>query len=146
MSKSSTATGNDTFFYGCFSSVDGVFQAELAVFHFSFGSSTNFNYSDTTNEFSKTLLQLLTVVVRRGVLDFAADLLNARFDIGFGASAINDTLTPLNRALFLEANPIPVKWALQQQGLIGGGIRLPLTPLDEQFHAEVTAALQAAGV
>jgi 4-hydroxy-tetrahydrodipicolinate synthase len=61
-----------------------------------------------------------------------------------GASAINDKLTPLNRALFLEANPIPVKWALQQQGLIGAGIRLPLTPLDEQFHAEVRAALQAA--
>ncbi len=63
-----------------------------------------------------------------------------------GASAINDRLTPLNRALFLEANPIPVKWALARQGLIGDGIRLPLTPLDEQFHGEVAAALEAAGV
>jgi 4-hydroxy-tetrahydrodipicolinate synthase len=61
-----------------------------------------------------------------------------------GASAINDQLTPLNQALFLEANPIPVKWALQQQGLIGEGIRLPLTPLAPAFHDEVTAALKVA--
>ena len=60
------------------------------------------------------------------------------------ASAINQRLSPLNSALFLEANPIPVKWALQQQGHIGEGIRLPLTPLDPGFHAEVTAALEAA--
>jgi 4-hydroxy-tetrahydrodipicolinate synthase len=62
------------------------------------------------------------------------------------ASAINDRLAPLNRALFLEANPIPVKWALQHRGLIEGGIRLPMTSLDESFHAEVIAALEAAGV
>ena len=63
-----------------------------------------------------------------------------------GASAINERLAALNHALFLEANPIPVKWALQQQGLMGGGIRLPLTPLDEKYHAEVMAALEAAAV
>ena len=60
------------------------------------------------------------------------------------AAAINNRLSPLNRALFLEANPIPVKWALQHQGLIKEGIRLPLTPLDPKFHAEVIAALEAA--
>lgn len=63
-----------------------------------------------------------------------------------GASVINERLTPLNRALFLEANPIPVKWALAHRGLIGEGIRLPLTWLDERYHAEVAAALEAAGV
>jgi 4-hydroxy-tetrahydrodipicolinate synthase len=63
-----------------------------------------------------------------------------------GAEAINDRLTPLNEALFLEANPIPVKWALQQRGLIEGGIRLPLTPLDEQYHARVREAMEAAGI
>ncbi len=63
-----------------------------------------------------------------------------------GASAINERLTPLNKALFLEANPIPVKWALAQRGLIDDGIRLPLTTLDERYHAEVIAALEAAGV
>lgn len=62
------------------------------------------------------------------------------------ASSINDRLSGLNRALFLEANPIPVKWAMQQRGLIEPGIRLPLTPLDERYHAQVLAALEAAGI
>lgn len=61
-----------------------------------------------------------------------------------GASAVNARLAALDRALFLEANPIPVKWALAQEGIIGPGIRLPLTPLDEKFHAEVLAALEVA--
>lgn len=63
-----------------------------------------------------------------------------------GAERINERLAPLNRALFLEANPIPVKWAMQQRGLIESGIRLPLTPLDERFHAQVLAAMEAAGI
>ena len=62
------------------------------------------------------------------------------------AEAINSRLGALNRALFLEANPIPVKWALQQQGRIRSGIRLPLTALDQQYHADVAAAMEAAGV
>lgn len=62
------------------------------------------------------------------------------------AAEINARLTPLNSALFLEANPIPVKWALQQRGLVGEGIRLPLTTLDAQYHDTVLAALEAAGV
>jgi 4-hydroxy-tetrahydrodipicolinate synthase len=61
------------------------------------------------------------------------------------ASSVNESLSPLNRALFVEANPIPVKWALQHMGLIEEGIRLPLTPLDESFHAQVIAALETAG-
>src|SRR5690554_2292394 len=59
---------------------------------------------------------------------------------------LNDLLMPLNRKLFLEANPIPVKWALHRMGMIGEGIRLPLTPLSEKFHAEVEDALEASGV
>ncbi|MDC0661972.1 4-hydroxy-tetrahydrodipicolinate synthase [Marinobacter sp. SS21] len=59
---------------------------------------------------------------------------------------LNDLLMPLNHKLFLEANPIPVKWALNRMGLIGEGIRLPLTVLNEKFHAEVEGALNAAGV
>ncbi len=62
------------------------------------------------------------------------------------AEAINARLTPLNIALFLEPNPIPVKWALCQRGLIGEGIRLPLTNLDERYHAQVIDALDTAGV
>jgi 4-hydroxy-tetrahydrodipicolinate synthase len=62
------------------------------------------------------------------------------------AQAIDRQLAPLNKALFLEPNPIPVKWALHQRGIIGEGIRLPLTSLDEQYHATVLDALEVAGV
>jgi 4-hydroxy-tetrahydrodipicolinate synthase len=62
------------------------------------------------------------------------------------ATAINARLDPLHQALFVEANPIPVKWALQRMGLIGPGIRLPLTPLSPGLHATVEAAMRAAGV
>ena len=62
------------------------------------------------------------------------------------ARAINDRLMLLHRDLFCEANPIPVKWAVQHMGLIGGGIRLPLTPLSENCHDMVTRALQHAGI
>ena len=59
------------------------------------------------------------------------------------AAVIDASLASLNKALFLEANPIPVKWALAHMGVIGSGLRLPLTELDERFHVEVIAALEA---
>ena len=62
------------------------------------------------------------------------------------ARAVNDKLLALHRELFCEANPIPVKWAVQQLGLIGTGIRLPLTPLAEAFHNDVRAAMREAAV
>jgi len=62
------------------------------------------------------------------------------------ANAINRKLFLLNRDLFLEANPIPVKWAAQQMGLMDGAIRLPLTPLSEVFHERVRAAMRAADI
>lgn len=55
-------------------------------------------------------------------------------------------LLGLHRDLFCEANPIPVKWAVQQMGLVPGGIRLPLTPLSENNQARVRAAMRLAGV
>jgi 4-hydroxy-tetrahydrodipicolinate synthase len=61
------------------------------------------------------------------------------------AREANNKLLPLHRQLFLEANPIPVKWALQQMGLIAGGIRLPLTPLSAAHHEQVREALRHAG-
>ena len=62
------------------------------------------------------------------------------------AEAIDAPLRGLHRDLFVEANPIPVKWALQQMGLIPPGIRLPLTPLSPQYRDTVRAALVQAGV
>ncbi len=61
------------------------------------------------------------------------------------ARAANDRLLPLHRNLFIEANPIPVKWALAEMGLIGGDLRLPLTPLAPSHHETVRAALREAG-
>ena len=48
--------------------------------------------------------------------------------------------------MFLETNPIPVKWAVARLGLIQDGIRLPLVPLSKQFHAPVMEAIQSAGI
>lgn len=61
------------------------------------------------------------------------------------ARDINERLMGLHKALFVESNPIPVKWALKEMGLIEGGIRLPLTPLSERHHDTVRIALRAAG-
>ncbi|MFO7593100.1 MAG: 4-hydroxy-tetrahydrodipicolinate synthase [Pseudomonadota bacterium] len=62
------------------------------------------------------------------------------------AEAINEKLMPLHKNLFVEANPIPVKWALYEMGLIPPGIRLPMTMLSEQYHDTVRQALKSAGV
>jgi 4-hydroxy-tetrahydrodipicolinate synthase len=61
------------------------------------------------------------------------------------ARAINARLMPLHTRLFLEPNPIPVKWALAEMGLIKSGIRLPLTPLSQNLHEPVRDALRQAG-
>ncbi len=62
------------------------------------------------------------------------------------ADELDGSLQPLNAALFVESNPIPVKWAVSEMGLIGPGIRLPLTPYSEQHHADMRAAMATAGV
>lgn len=58
----------------------------------------------------------------------------------------NNQLLALHSHLFVEANPIPVKWALAQMGKIGPGIRLPLTPLSSSFHDLVLVAMGQAGI
>ena len=62
------------------------------------------------------------------------------------ARELHYALLPLMRALFTEANPIPVKWALYEMGLMPEGIRLPLTPLSKQFHKVLRTAMREAGV
>ncbi|MBS4096116.1 MAG: 4-hydroxy-tetrahydrodipicolinate synthase [Sulfuricella sp.] len=69
---------------------------------------------------------------------FAGELKSAR--------EINNKLLGLHSKLFVEANPIPVKWAVEQMGLIGEGIRLPLTPLSAGNHEIVRKAMQQAGI
>jgi 4-hydroxy-tetrahydrodipicolinate synthase len=69
---------------------------------------------------------------------FAGDLKRAR--------EVNNLLLPLHKDLFVEANPIPVKWAVARMGLTGPGLRLPLTPLSQRCEQAVLEALRHAGV
>lgn len=62
------------------------------------------------------------------------------------AERINARLAALHQALFVETSPIPVKWAMAEEGLIAPGIRLPLTPLSGTWHAHVRSALEAARI
>ena len=62
------------------------------------------------------------------------------------AIAINDKVAPLHQQLFIEPNPVPVKWALAEMGLMPAGIRLPLVALADECHAAVRTALRDAGV
>jgi 4-hydroxy-tetrahydrodipicolinate synthase len=62
------------------------------------------------------------------------------------AQLINRPLVTLHHALFLESNPIPVKWALHEMGMIPDGIRLPLTPLSEEYRGPLRQAMKQAGV
>jgi 4-hydroxy-tetrahydrodipicolinate synthase len=69
---------------------------------------------------------------------FAGDLARAR--------ELNNLLLPLHKDLFIEANPIPVKWAVARMGLMGPGLRLPLTPLSQRCEQAVLEAMRHAGV
>ncbi len=62
------------------------------------------------------------------------------------ALAMDQSLQELHSALFVESNPIPVKWAVSQMGLCGERMRLPMTPLSETFHSTVRQAMTAAGI
>jgi 4-hydroxy-tetrahydrodipicolinate synthase len=63
-----------------------------------------------------------------------------------GAMAIQRKLMPLHRELFVEPNPIPLKWAMARLGLCGGTLRPPMTPLTPAAQPLVEAALRAAGL
>jgi 4-hydroxy-tetrahydrodipicolinate synthase len=62
------------------------------------------------------------------------------------AVEINNRLLPLHNKLFIEPNPVPVKWAMMEMGLIPSGIRLPLVPLSDQYRNEIREALHESGV
>jgi 4-hydroxy-tetrahydrodipicolinate synthase len=62
------------------------------------------------------------------------------------AVAINNSVLDLHAKLFVEPNPVPVKWALAEMGLMPAGLRLPLAPLSAPFHDTVRNALRDAGI
>lgn len=82
-------------------------------------------------------------VAPRQVHDAIAAALAGKVD---EARRINQTLVALHRTLFLESNPIPVKWAMARMGLMGDGLRLPLTQFAQPYHGQVLDALHAAGI
>ena len=91
----------------------------------------------------------------RGVISVTANaaprLMHETCDAATGgnekrAVSLDSQLAELHETLFVEANPIPVKWALATMGLIGPGLRLPLTELDAWFHDRLRKALQSAGI
>ncbi len=82
-------------------------------------------------------------VVPKAIADLCALAIDGQVE---QARALNERLMPLHKAMFVEANPIPVKWALMQMGRLQSGIRLPMTPLSERFHEQVTAALSDANL
>jgi 4-hydroxy-tetrahydrodipicolinate synthase len=82
-------------------------------------------------------------IAPRGIADMVAA---ARRGDAARAAELDGRLAGLNTALFLEPNPIPAKWALARMGLMGEGIRLPLTPLSPEVQPKVLSALQQAGI
>jgi len=62
------------------------------------------------------------------------------------AIAINNKLFPLHNKLFVEPNPVPLKWAMAEIGLIPPGMRLPIVPLAAEYHEVVRAAMRESGV
>lgn len=89
------------------------------------------NISVTANVAPKLMHELCAAAL-------AGDLVRAR--------ELNGRLARLNRMLFIESNPIPVKWAVAQMGLCDLGYRLPLTPLHEQYQAAVRDSLKDVGL
>jgi 4-hydroxy-tetrahydrodipicolinate synthase len=91
----------------------------------------------------KGVISVTTNVVPKAMSDMCAAALAGE---GGPAKEINERLMGLHTKLFVEANPIPVKWALQEMGLIKSGIRLPLTALSPTYHDTVREAMRQAGV
>jgi 4-hydroxy-tetrahydrodipicolinate synthase len=92
---------------------------------------------------AKGLISVTANVAPRAMADMVAAAM--RGDAA-AAERLDEPIAALHRDLFLEANPIPSKWALMRMGMIGSGIRLPLTELSAQYQPAVLAALATAGV
>ncbi len=85
----------------------------------------------------------VSVTANIAAADMAALCRHAAAEEWDAAEVIDQRLADLNRLLFVESNPIPIKWAMARQGMIDEGIRLPLTPLSEAHRESLSAALEA---
>jgi len=82
-------------------------------------------------------------IAPRGMHQLCAAAMNGRVA---EAVAINNKLAPLHSKLFVEPNPVPLKWAMAEIGLIPSGMRLPIVPLAPEYHEVVRAAMRESGV
>ncbi len=96
----------------------------------------------TIMEGGKGVISVTANVAPRQMHDMCTAALKGDWET---AEAIDARLAALHSALFVESNPIPVKWAVNQLGLSGPTLRLPMTPLSEQHHETVRQALKLAG-
>ena len=92
---------------------------------------------------ARGVISVTANVVPRAMHEVCTAALAGRFD---QAAALDRHILPLHQALFVEPNPIPVKWAAERMGLVAAGIRLPLTPLSEARRAAVEKAMREAGI
>ena len=92
---------------------------------------------------ARGVISVTANVAARAMHEICAAALAGRHD---EAAAMDGRIARLHRALFVEPNPIPVKWAVHRMGLISRGIRLPLTPLTEALRAPLEAVMDEAGV
>jgi 4-hydroxy-tetrahydrodipicolinate synthase len=92
---------------------------------------------------ARGLISVTANVAPRAVADMVAAAMKAD---AAAAERLDAPIAALHRDLFLEANPIPSKWALARMGMIESGIRLPLTELSAQYQPAVLAALSTAGL
>jgi 4-hydroxy-tetrahydrodipicolinate synthase len=115
----------------------------IANAHFAVYSGDDMTALDTILRGGKGTISVTANVAPRAMHDMCTLALQGD---QAGATAINARLMSLHQDLFIEANPIPVKWAVHMLGLIDVGIRLPLTPLSPQYHDVVRQAMLKAQV
>jgi 4-hydroxy-tetrahydrodipicolinate synthase len=87
---------------------------------------------------ARGVISVTANIVPKNIADLCAAALRADRPL---VERLNEPLRPLHQALFVETNPIPLKWAMSEAALIEPGIRLPLTPLSESMRPRVRAAL-----
>ena len=92
---------------------------------------------------ARGVISVTANVAPRAMADMVAAALDGEAE---AAERLDRPLTGLHRNLFVEANPIPAKWALARMGLMEGGLRLPLTELSSGHHPQLLSDLRAAGV
>lgn len=114
----------------------------LVPAHFAVLSGDDASARETVQAGARGVISVTANVAPRAMADMIAAAL--RGDAA-GAAQLDARIAALHATLFLEANPIPAKWALARMGLAGAGLRLPLTELADQYRPELERALRQAG-